>query len=142
VAGCESLVAWLWNRARSFVFSTGLSPVLAAAALDGLRLAADQPARREAVLARATRLRAGLGGLGLTLLGHGPIVPWVVGDARAAVRFAEALSERGIDVRPIRPPSVPAGTARLRFTVTAALTEADIDATVAAVGKALAESAG
>jgi 7-keto-8-aminopelargonate synthetase-like enzyme len=65
----------------------------------------------------------------------------MVGEARAAVGFAEALAERGIDVRPIRPPSVPAGTARLRFTVTAALTEADVDAAVAAVGAALAESA-
>jgi 8-amino-7-oxononanoate synthase len=142
VAGCESLVAWLWNRARSFVFSTGLSPVLAAAALEGLRVSASEPARREAVLARAGRLRAGLGGLGLRLLGYGPIVPWVVGDARAAVRFADALAGRGIDVRAIRPPSVPAATARLRFTVTAALTEAEVDGAVAAVGAALEESAG
>jgi 8-amino-7-oxononanoate synthase len=105
VAGCESLVAWLWNRARSFVFSTGVSPVLAAGALDGLRRARMEPDRREAVLARATRLRAGLGALGLRLLGHGPIVPWVVGEPRRAVRLADALVAKGIDVRAIRPPS-------------------------------------
>jgi 8-amino-7-oxononanoate synthase len=142
VAGCESLVAWLWNRARSFVFSTGLSPVLAAGALDGIRRATMEPDRREAVLARATRLRGGLADLGLRLLGHGPVVPWVVGEPRRAVRFADALVARGIDVRAIRPPSVPAGTARLRFTVTAALTERDIDRAIAAVGQALEESTG
>jgi 8-amino-7-oxononanoate synthase len=142
VAGCESLIAWLWNRARSFVFSTGVSPMVAAAALDGLRRAAGEPGRREAVLSRATRLRAGLAARGLRVLGHGPIIPWVVGEPRRAVRFAEALVVRGVDVRAIRPPSVPAGTARLRLTVTAALTEADVDHAIAAVGAALAESAG
>jgi 8-amino-7-oxononanoate synthase len=140
VAGCESLVAWLWNRARSFVFSTGLSPVLAAGALDGLTRATAEPNRREAVLAHATRLRTGLADLGLRLLGHGPIIPWVVGEPRRAVRFAELLVASGIDVRAIRPPSVPAGTARLRFTVTAALTDADVDRAIAATRTALAES--
>jgi 8-amino-7-oxononanoate synthase len=124
------------------VFSTGVSPVLAAGALDGLRRATSEPARREAVLARASRLRAGLSDLGVRILGHGPIIPWVVGEPRTALRFADALLARGIDVRAIRPPSVPAGTARLRFTVTAALTEADVERAIAAVSATLAESAG
>jgi 8-amino-7-oxononanoate synthase len=141
VAGSEALVAWLWNRARSFVFSTGLSPVLAAAALDGLDTAARQPGRRETALSLAMRLRGGLTALGVTLRGHGPIVPWVVGDTHKAVRFAEALAARGVDVRPIRPPSVPPGTARLRITVTAGHTQADVDRVVAAVAGALREEA-
>ena len=142
VAGCEAVVAWLWNRARSFVFSTGVSPVLARTALDGLHQAAHDPVRREAALARASRFRAGLSGLGLRLLGYGPIVPWVVGGPRRAVRFAEALAGHGIDVRAIRPPSVPPGTARLRFTVTAAMTEGEVDHAVEAVGAVLAEATG
>src|SRR6202012_2608671 len=63
VAGCPALTAWLWNRARSFVFSTGLSPAVAAAALAGIQAAHDEPDRRERTLAAARRLREGLGQL-------------------------------------------------------------------------------
>jgi 8-amino-7-oxononanoate synthase len=136
VAGCPALVAWLWNRARSFVFSTGLSPAVAAAALRGIRTARQEPARRARVLAAAARLRAGLDRLGLRPLGRGPILPCIIGEPGRAVRFAAALQAQGIDVRAIRPPSVPAGTARLRFTVTAAHTEADIERCLAAVAAA------
>jgi 8-amino-7-oxononanoate synthase len=139
VAGSDALVAWLWNRARSFVFSTGLSPVLAAAALEGVTTAARQPGRRETVLSRAAAVREGLAALGLVLRGRGPIVPWIVGDARKAVRVAESLVARGIDVRPIRPPSVPAGTARLRITLTAEHTQGDVDRLVGAIAGALQE---
>jgi 8-amino-7-oxononanoate synthase len=119
-AGCPALVSWLWNRARPFVFSTGLSPATAQAALAGMLQAAAEPERRRHVLAAAAQLRAGLGDLGLRVLGHGPIVPWVIGEPGAAVRVAAALRESGLDVRAIRPPSVAPGTSRLRLTVTAA----------------------
>jgi 8-amino-7-oxononanoate synthase len=141
VAGCEALVAWLWNRSRSFVFSTGLSPVVAAAALEGMGAAARQPALRERALSHARRLRERLTTLGLSLRGHGPIVPWVVGDASRAVHLAESLAARGVDARPIRPPSVPPGTARLRLTVTAAHTEADVDRLVHAIEAVLRDGA-
>ncbi len=127
VAGCPSLVSWLWNRARSFVFSTGLSPTVAAAALQGLRRADAEPDRRRRVLAAATLLREGMLRLGLEPAGAGPIVPWVLGEPGRALRMAEALRERGLDVRAIRPPSVPAGTARIRLTVTARHGSADIE---------------
>ncbi len=139
VAGCQALVAWLWNRARSFVFSTGLSPVLAAAALDGLHAATREPVRREAVLERANHLRARLTALGLVLRGFGPIVPWIVGQPELALRLAARLAEQGLDVRAIRPPSVAPGTARLRLTVCASHTEADVDRLVDGVGVALRE---
>lgn len=137
VAGCPSLVTWLWNRARTFVFSTGMSPAVASAALAGIRAAEQEPQRRQRVLAAATQLRKGLTSLGISPLGFGHVVPWVVGDARAAVELAEGLKGAGVDVRAIRPPSVPPGTARLRWTVTAAHAPGDIERAVAAVTRIL-----
>jgi 8-amino-7-oxononanoate synthase len=133
VAGCPALTDWLWNRARPFVFSTGLSPVAAAAALDGLRRARQEPWRRERVHRAGQQLREGLGALGAALCGYGHIIPWVVGEAGHALRLAHALQTRGVDVRAVRPPSVPAGKARLRFAVTAAHQAADIECAIDAV---------
>jgi 8-amino-7-oxononanoate synthase len=142
VAGCPALVAWLWNRARSFVFSTGLSPVVAAAALEGIVQSERDPALRERVTLAAVQLRQGLAALGLDVRGFGHVVPWVVGDVVEAVRLADTLKSRGVDVRAIRPPSVPAGTSRLRLTVTAAHTRADIERALEAVAEAVAGDPG
>jgi 8-amino-7-oxononanoate synthase len=131
--GCTALVEWLWNRARSFVFSTGLSPAVAATARSNLALTLEQPALRDQVLANAQALRAGLRELGVVPLGHGPIVPVVVGDARAALGVAAALRPQGVHVQAIRPPTVPAGTARLRLTVTAAHSPEDIRNAIRAI---------
>jgi 8-amino-7-oxononanoate synthase len=141
VAGCPALVAWLWNRARSFVFSTGLSPTVAAAALQGLRLAHAQPERRRRVLAAATLLREGMARLGVQPAGFGHILPWVLGEPGRALRMAAALRERGLDVRAIRPPSVPNGTARIRLTVTAAHGSTDIEQALADLAAVLAPGA-
>jgi 8-amino-7-oxononanoate synthase len=127
VAGSRSLVLWCWNRARSFVFSTGLSPQLAAGALRGLVTAAAEPERRGRVLAAARTLREGLRRAGLPVLGDGPIVPWVIGDAQTALELSIGLRQQGLDVRAVRPPTVPPGTARLRLTVTADHTPADLE---------------
>jgi 8-amino-7-oxononanoate synthase len=127
VAGCDALCAWLWNRARSFVFSTALSPAVAAAALQGVDSAAAEPDRRERLLEIAQTLRDGLSGLGLDLRGYAHVIPWVVGDPREAVRVSDALERAGYDVRAIRPPSVPKGTARLRLTASARHTRRDAE---------------
>jgi 8-amino-7-oxononanoate synthase len=126
-AGSSSLTNWLWNRARSFVFSTGLSPAVAAAALVHLRLSIADPARRARVATAASHLRSGLASRGARLRGHGHIVPWVLGDVTTALDLASALRERGIHVVAIRPPTVPPGEARLRLTVTARHDEASIE---------------
>jgi 8-amino-7-oxononanoate synthase len=141
VAGCPALVAWLWNRARSFVFSTGLSPTVAAAALQGLQLAHDQPERRRRVLGAATLLRDGMVRLGAQPAGFGHILPWVLGEPGRALRMAAALRERGLDVRAIRPPSVPSGTARIRLTVTAAHGSTDIERALAHLAAVLGPGA-
>jgi 8-amino-7-oxononanoate synthase len=127
VSGCPALVTWLWNRARSFVFSTGLSPVVTAAALQGLRVARAEPERRFRVLAAAKELRDGLHRLGIRPWGFGHIVPWILGPPGHALRVAAALAERGLEVRAIRPPSVPVGSARIRLTVTAGHGVGDVE---------------
>jgi 8-amino-7-oxononanoate synthase len=133
VAGCEDLVAWLWNRARSFVFSTGMSPAVAEGARVRLDIARRDPSLRERAQARAFELRAGMRRLGIEPRGHGVIVPWVLGNARTALRVAEDLREQGIFVQAIRPPTVPEGSSRLRLTVTARQTSADIERVLAAI---------
>ncbi len=127
VAGPPALVQWLWNRARSFVFSTGLSPAVAAGAAAGVARSRQEPSRRETALEMANRLRAVLAERGMRVGGFGPIIPWIVGDPALAMRVAAELRAMGLDVRAIRPPSVPPGTARLRLTVTALHRTADVD---------------
>ena len=136
VAGSKRLTLWCWNRARSFVFSTGLSPALAATALDGMRIAQSESWRRERALGAARALRSGMKDAGLHVLGDGPVVPWLVGEARAAWELGERLQARGLDVRAVRPPTVPAGTARLRLTVTADHTPSDIARALAVLADA------
>jgi 8-amino-7-oxononanoate synthase len=128
VVGSSSLRRWLWNRARSFVFSTGISPELARAIEARVaRVAADDPARAK-LLTNAKRLRDVLQGLGIRVAGDaaGPILPWVVGANEDAVRLARRLRENGILIHPIRPPTVPPGTSRLRVTASARLGEGEL----------------
>jgi 8-amino-7-oxononanoate synthase len=143
VAGSAALIAWLWNRARSFVFSTGVSPTNAAAALRSLQIiaAAEGEARRARLHRNVDRLRTGLAELGLSPSGHGPVVPLQLGDPRRAVVVAGALRAEGVHVQPVRPPTVPAGTARLRMTTTSLHSSEDIDHALAAIERTLPWSA-
>jgi len=119
VLGPSDLRLWLWNRARSFVFTTGPSPLVVDATRANVPVvrAADEPRARLAE--NVAQLRAGLSALGLMPLGMGPIVPVVFGDPVRTVALARRLSVAGFQVSAIRPPTVPSGTSRLRFTVTA-----------------------
>jgi 8-amino-7-oxononanoate synthase len=134
VAGCEDLAEWLWNRARSFVFSTGMSPAVAEGARLNLLRSLRMPELRKTALTRATELRAGLERLGLPVRGHGMIVPWVLGDAGEALRIASNLREQGVFVQAIRPPTVPEKTCRLRLTTTARHAPNDIERALEALG--------
>jgi 8-amino-7-oxononanoate synthase len=116
----------LVNVARSFIFTTGLSPADAAAGLAALELlgTTEGPALRARLRAHVDRLRPG----------HpSPIVPVVLGDEAAAVAAADALLAQGLLVPAIRPPTVPVGTSRLRVTLSAAHTDAQVDRLVAAL---------
>ncbi|MFO0906956.1 MAG: 8-amino-7-oxononanoate synthase [Isosphaeraceae bacterium] len=128
VAGSRRLVDHLINHAGSLIYSTALPPAAAAAALAALEIVRQEPQRREHVLALGAHLRAGMSALGLrTLSESGPIVPLLVGSADEAVALASQLEARGHFVPAIRPPTVPANTARLRISLTASHTIDDVD---------------
>ena len=140
--GCEgallclpaTLRDFLVNRGRAFVFSTAPSPLMAAAARASLRLVAEP--RRRAALGRL------VAHAGTVLARHGvvatgsPIMPLIVGDDAATMRLADAVQAAGYDVRGIRPPTVPPGTARLRLSITLGVGAADIDGLAAALAAA------
>ena len=121
VCGRRSLVQWLTNQARSYFFSTAPPPAASAAASAALDIVQQEPQRRRRLLERAAELRRKLGQQGWQL---GPsqaqIVPVVVGAADRAMQLAAALRQRGLFVPAIRPPSVPAGGALLRISLSAA----------------------
>ena len=119
-AGSRLLRELLVHRARSFVFSTGLSPLLAAIVSRRTQQVRDADEARALQGARCRELAAGLRGLGLEVRGDGPVVTAVYGDATAAVAAEGRLRAAGIVARAIRPPTVPAGTSRVRFVPTAA----------------------
>jgi 8-amino-7-oxononanoate synthase len=142
VAGPRPLVDYLINRCRAFVFTTAPPPLLLYAldaALDRIT-AAPQLRRRALDLAERLRRRLAENGAlgGERPGGAGPIVPLLVGDNGRAVAAAERLAALGFDVRAIRPPTVPPGTARLRVSVHADHTEAEIDSLAEALAAALA----
>jgi 8-amino-7-oxononanoate synthase len=126
VAGPRLLRELLVNRARTFVFSTAPLPVLTAALEAALDLVQREPQRRREVHGKAAFLRSELKRLGLEAPGQAPILPLVVGEAQAAVAVQEGLSAVGFDVRAIRPPTVPAGTARLRVVVRQPVADPDL----------------
>lgn len=128
VGGVAPLYDYLWNKARSFVFSTGLSPALAQHAMGTLREVEAADDLRTELAHKVERFRASLVRGGLAPLGHGPIVPLVVGSEAAVLGVSERVQARGFHVQPIRPPTVPAGASRLRVTVTAFDSHQTLDA--------------
>jgi len=137
VAGPESLIESLIQRARSYIYTTALPPAVAAAALVAVGLMQAEPARRAHLHALIRRLRAGARRRGLDFAdSQTPIQPFLVGDEARALALAEALRLEGFWVTAIRPPTVPKGTARLRVTLSAAHTAADVDAFLDALERA------
>jgi 8-amino-7-oxononanoate synthase len=128
VAGQPDVIDWLVQRARTYVFSTASPPALAVATLESLQIIARETWRREQLQTLATRLREGLSGLPWTLLpSQTAIQALIIGDNAAALNVMARLQEMGIWAPAIRPPTVPAVTARLRISLSAAHTVGDID---------------
>ena len=118
VAGSEPLIAWLLNRARSYVFSTAPPEPLAAAALESLDVVIGEPARRTILRKRAAVLRAGLQSQGWnTGRSHSQIVPVILGDPVRTMALSRGLQDRGLFVPGIRPPTVPRGECLLRISL-------------------------
>jgi 8-amino-7-oxononanoate synthase len=128
VAGSAALIEGLRQFARTYVYTTALPPALAAATLAAVQLVRTQTWRREKLATLVARFRAGAAQLGLPLApSDTPIQPLLLGDAASAVEAARLLETRGLLVTPIRPPTVPAGQARLRITLTAAHEDEHVD---------------
>ena len=136
VAGSKTMCNWLWNRARSFVYSTATSPVLTAALISRLNdvRRAEPERRRLAALSLLFHEALDKHSAGRSIRGsRGPISPYLVGDDRAALELSSTLLEQGILTQAIRPPTVPSGTSRLRMTLHAGLNETDLDTVLSAL---------
>lgn len=139
VAGSADLVEWLVNKARTYIYTTAQPPMLAAAVSASLKVIAAEPWRRQHLDTLIAYLKVGLAGLPWPLMpSDTPIQPLLVGGNTEALRLADGLRARGMLVPAIRPPTVPQGEARLRISLSAAHTLADVDALIEAL-RALAQ---
>lgn len=126
VASPTIVRSWLWNRARSFVYSTAPTPTLARLTQLHVKHIQKNDGARATLASRAHQIRQAIARLGLVVPpeSHGPIIPILLGSVERAMRAARALRANGILVYPIRPPTVPKDSARIRLTVTASMSEA------------------
>ncbi len=127
VAGSQALIHYLINKARSFIFSTALSPATIGAACAALEELETNPDMVDTLLDNADYVRTALVHAGLQVDGRvTPILPILLGEAGIAIKMAEELKKAGLIVSAIRPPTVMAGASRLRLTVSAAHEHADL----------------
>ena len=139
IGGSQALIDYLHNHARSYVYSTHIPPPQAAAILAAVRLVQTADDKREQLQARIEQFRKGAANLPLQLMPSSTAIqPLLVeggmlGDEQATLQLAMELRERGFWVGAIRPPTVPKGSSRLRITLSAAHSKADIDALLAAL---------
>jgi 8-amino-7-oxononanoate synthase len=136
VAGSQRLIDFLVNSARTFIFSTALPPYIAGQVSAALKLASAADPERAQLIARSDRLRRGLSKHKINT-GHSnsQIVPVIIGSNEKALAATESLARAGFSIRPIRPPTVPEGTARLRLSVTADTDEDSIDRLVKGIAE-------
>ncbi|MDG2046996.1 MAG: 8-amino-7-oxononanoate synthase [Halioglobus sp.] len=128
VAGSELLIEGLIQQSRNYIYTTALPPAVAAASLEALSLVREEPWRREHLGQLITRFRVGAQQLGLPLMASASAIqPLLVGDAALAVHLSSRLAEEGFLIGAIRPPTVPAGTSRLRITLSAAHSSEQVD---------------
>lgn len=139
VCGPRALRDLLINKARPFIFSTALPPAISAAARVALALLSGPVGdeRRKVLRRNIDRFCSGLRALGFPAEPRSAIFPVVLGAPQRALLAASSLRERGLLVKPIRPPTVPAGTSRLRFALSAAHTDAHLDLALEALKNAV-----
>lgn len=132
VAGPKAVIDYLVNRARAFIYTTAAPAAIAAAALKALEIIQTEPKRRERLMEKAAYLRQAFAGMGLDT-GESQIIPVILGEAAQAVEVSRKLFDAGYLAVAIRPPTVPAGTARLRISVQADHTQEQLDGLIQAV---------
>ena len=134
VAGSDELIETLIQQARTYIYSTALPSAIAAATLVSLKIAKDEEWRRDRLHELVQKFRIGATQLGLELLdSETPIQPVILGDAQTAVSLSNALERLGILITAIRPPTIPAGSSRLRITFTAEHTDNDLNRLLSAL---------
>lgn len=139
VAGSEALIETLIQYARSYIYTTALPPAVAAANIQALQLLQTEAWRCERLAQLVRRFRVGAAALNLQLMpSTTAIQPIVMGSAEAALQASRQLEAKGFWVAAIRPPTVPAGTSRLRITLSAAHTDAQLDSLLNALGEVCA----
>ncbi|WP_287028009.1 8-amino-7-oxononanoate synthase [Pseudomonas sp. UBA6310] len=137
VAGSEELIETLIQFARPYIYTTSQPPAVACATLKSLELLRGERWRREHLERLIAQFRDGAARIGLQLMDSPtPIQPILIGDSARALRLSSLLRERGLLVGAIRPPTVPAGSARLRVTLSAAHSEAQVDRLLDALANA------
>jgi 8-amino-7-oxononanoate synthase len=142
VAGSEALIELLIQKARTYIYTTALPQPVAAATRAALKLAQSEGWRRERLAALTALFRRAAAAAGVPLTASGtPIQPIVLGDAGAALEAQRSLARAGFWVVAIRPPTVPQGAARLRITLSAAHTEAEVDELVIHLARACGRGA-
>lgn len=117
-AGSTAIIEFLINTCRSFIYSTSLPASVIAADIAALRMVQTQPSRRKRVLENAAFFRAALQSKGFEVKGQSQIVPLITGRTQRTVELSKRLEAKGFWVLPIRPPTVPGGQGRLRFSLT------------------------
>ncbi len=128
VAGSETLIETLIQKARTYIYTTAMPPAVAAATLVSLKLVQKESWRREHLKQLVSKFRQGAEQMGIKLMdSQTPIQPILTGSAEEALRISDGLKQRGILVTAIRPPTVPRGTARLRVTFSAAHSELQVE---------------
>jgi 8-amino-7-oxononanoate synthase len=139
VAGPSELIEFLIQKARSYIYTTALPQPVAAASRAALALIQTESWRRERLGAHIARFRQLAAGAGVPLMNSTtPIQPVLVGSAAAALAVQRQLEEAGLCVMAIRPPTVPVGSARLRVTLSAAHTPAQLEQLVGHLARACA----
>lgn len=118
IASSGKIIEYIINFCRSFIYSTALPPPVIAAGLAAIETVRREPFRRKRLLENAAYFRGLLNGAGFKTRGDSQIVPVIIGSNEKAVAYSKALCARGYWVLPIRPPTVPVGEARLRFSLT------------------------
>jgi 8-amino-7-oxononanoate synthase len=142
VTATRVLRDFMVNRCRPFIFSTAPSPLMAVAVSEALSILQQEPERQQRLTNLIAFTHRQIGARGGWRASGSQILPYIVGDNARAMTLASALQARGFDIRGIRPPTVPAGTARLRISLTNNVGEDDVRAMLDALSDALAEETG